>query len=146
MVGQEDRYCGRFSRTERTGSILRSAAAASTNCGLSQLIWYILLFKTCNTKRETDSLWTETRVHWSTGDKRWDLAPCHAAAGRRTWERPQQPPLLPLSLKSNRAYSGFTFFQSVAFGPCHIRWCVMWRVGRSPGALSETTLGILPFK
>lgn len=45
---------------------------------------YVLSFKTRNTKWEIDSSWTENRVHWSTGDKRWNphLELCQAAAGK----------------------------------------------------------------
>ncbi|XP_030875826.1 uncharacterized protein LOC115937621 [Leptonychotes weddellii] len=64
---------------------------------------------------------------------------------RPTWERPQQPQLLPLSLKSNRPYPCFSFFKSVAFGLCRVHRCVMWHVGRRPGELLEPTLGILSF-
>lgn len=48
---------------------------------------------------------------------------------------PSSLQLLPLSLKNNRAYSCFSFFQSVAFGLCYAHpevWCGVWGGVRGP--------------
>lgn len=107
----------------------------------SPLTRYVLSFKTRNTKREIDSPWTENRVHWSTGDKRWDahLELCRSAAGKllyrtqATWERPQQPSA-PCLLKEQQGFFLFFFFQKCGLWalPC-TSGSVMWHGGEVQG-------------
>uniref|UniRef100_A0A8C0DS27 Uncharacterized protein n=1 Tax=Balaenoptera musculus TaxID=9771 RepID=A0A8C0DS27_BALMU len=75
------------------------------------------------------------------------LGSCFYRTKRPRGKGPSSLQLLPLSLKNNRAYSCFSFFQKCGLWalPCTPS-SVMWRVGRSPGELSETTLGTLPLQ
>lgn len=112
---------------------------------------YVLSFKACNTKWETDSSGTENRVHWSKGNKGWDpyLDQCNTPAGQSPWRTQAcvgEAPADSSSFLTPYRVPGLVL--AFLFWKCGL-WALpfasmgVWSGGEVQGELLEKTLGIL---